>query len=73
MVGIICIWQIFDIVFLNYAIEYIPRKTKEGRPLTVRIPLNATAWKIVERYRKHIFALSISKYTDYDEDKRVNL
>ena len=28
---------------IDGAIEYIPRKTKEGRPLTVRVPLNQTA------------------------------
>lgn len=33
------------------AIEYIPRKTKEGRPVTVRVPLNDTAKEIIERYR----------------------
>ena len=37
---------------INGAIEYIPRKTKEGRPLTVRVPLNAMALEIVERYKR---------------------
>ena len=32
------------------AIEYIPRKTKEGRPLTVQVPLNAMATEILARY-----------------------
>lgn len=32
------------------AIEYVPRKTKEGRPITVRVPLNPTAKEILERY-----------------------
>ncbi len=36
---------------INDAIEYIPSKTKEGRPLTVRVPMNANAKAIVERYR----------------------
>lgn len=36
---------------INGAIEYIPRKTKEGRPLTVRVPLNAIAQEIMERYK----------------------
>jgi len=36
---------------INGAIEYIPRKTKEGRPLTVRVPLNTIAQEIVERYK----------------------
>lgn len=35
---------------VNGAIEYVPRKTKEGRPVAVRVPLNATAKEIVERY-----------------------
>ena len=33
------------------AVEYIPRKTKEGNPVTVRVPLNAVAKEIVERYK----------------------
>lgn len=37
---------------INGAIEYIPRKTKEGRPLTVRVPLNSIAQEIVECYSK---------------------
>ena len=36
---------------INGAIEYIPRKTKEGRPFTVRVPLNSVARAIVERYK----------------------
>lgn len=35
---------------VNGAIEYIPRKTKEGRPVTVRVPLNDTARAIIEKY-----------------------
>ena len=31
-------------------LEYIPRKTSEGRPVTVRVPLTATARAIVEKY-----------------------
>lgn len=33
------------------ALEYVPRKTKEGNPVTVRVVLNATAKEIVERYK----------------------
>lgn len=36
---------------INGAVEYIPRKTKEGNPVTVRVPLNAVARAIVERYK----------------------
>lgn len=31
-------------------VEYIARKTREDRPITVRVPLNATALAILERY-----------------------
>lgn len=34
------------------AVEYVPRKTRDGRPVTVRVPLNQTAVDIVERYRR---------------------
>jgi len=36
---------------INGAVEYIPRKTKEGNPVTVRVPLNTVALEIVERYK----------------------
>lgn len=35
---------------INGAVEYIPRKTKEGRPITVRVPLSATAKEILDIY-----------------------
>lgn len=35
---------------INGAIEYIPRKTKNGRPVTVRVPLIETAIEILKRY-----------------------
>lgn len=35
---------------INGAIEYIPRKTKEGRPVTVRVPLNVIALEILDKY-----------------------
>lgn len=36
---------------VNEAIEYIPKKTKEGNPVTVRVPLNNKAKEILERYK----------------------
>lgn len=36
---------------INGAIEYVPRKTKEGRPITVRVPLNSIAKEILDRYK----------------------
>jgi integrase len=35
---------------INGAIEYIARKTKDGRPVTVRVPLNSTAKEILNKY-----------------------
>lgn len=32
-------------------LEYIPRKTKKGDPITVRVPLNDKAKEILERYK----------------------
>jgi integrase len=35
---------------INGAIEYIARKTKDGRPVTVRVPLNAISKEILSKY-----------------------
>ena len=35
---------------INGAIEYIARKTKDRKPVTVRVPLNSTAEKILAKY-----------------------
>lgn len=37
---------------INGALEYIPHKTMDGRPVTVRVPLTAGARAIIERYAK---------------------
>lgn len=54
---------------INGAVEYIPRKTKTGNPVTVRVPLNETAIQILERYkdipgRKLLPCISDQKYND---------
>lgn len=36
---------------IDGAVEYIPRKTKDGHPVTVRVPLNSVAREILERYK----------------------
>ena len=36
---------------INDAVEYIPRKTKEGKPFIVRVPLNSIAKEILEKYK----------------------
>ncbi|OJX83353.1 MAG: hypothetical protein BGP01_03365 [Paludibacter sp. 47-17] len=38
---------------INGAIEYIARKTKNGDPITVRVPLNDQAKEIIKRYSEH--------------------
>ena len=38
---------------IDGAIEYIPRKTKEGRPWIVRVPITPTAQEILDRYADH--------------------
>ena len=40
---------------INGGVEYIPRKTKDGRPVTVRVPLNSIAKEILERYKDQPF------------------
>ena len=57
---------------INGAIEYIPRKTKDGHPITVRVPLNDTAKEILKRYEdvKDMLLPFISeqKYNDAIKD-----
>jgi integrase len=45
------LWAMTKASIIDGAVEYIPRKTKEGRPITVRVPLNRHALAIVERYK----------------------
>jgi hypothetical protein len=58
---------------IDGAIEYIPRKTKEDRAITVRVPLSKTAKEIVDRYadfeRELLFPLIVEqKYNKYIKD-----
>lgn len=38
---------------INDAIEYIAKKTKDGRPLTLRVPLNEKGKAIISKYKDH--------------------
>jgi integrase len=54
---------------INGAIEYIARKTKDGRPVTVRVPLNSTAKEILDGYsafegKSLLPYISVQKYND---------
>ena len=56
---------------MNDAIEYVPRKTRDGRPVIVRVPLNATAKEILDRYPdgpKLLPFISEQKYNDAIKD-----
>lgn len=37
---------------INGAVEYVPGKTKEERPNTIRVPLNKIALEIIEKYKE---------------------
>lgn len=45
------LWSMTKDNIIDGAVEYIPRKTKEGRPVTIRVPLNSKAQAIVDRYK----------------------
>lgn len=47
------LWAMTKSNIVDGAIEYIPRKTKEGRAITVRVPLNSIATEIIERYKDY--------------------
>jgi integrase len=58
---------------INGAVEYIARKTKDGRPVTVRVPLNSIAKEILDRYSGHegdaLFPfISMQRYNDAIKD-----
>ena len=58
---------------INGAVEYIPKKTKNENPVTVRVPLNETALQILERYKdlpghKLLPCISDQKYNDAIKD-----
>ena len=46
------LWEITKNNVVDGAIEYIPRKTKDGRAITVRVPLTATAKEIIKRHNE---------------------
>ena len=45
------LYKMTSLNIIDGAIEYIPAKTKEGRPITVRVPLNEIAKDILGRYK----------------------
>ena len=59
---------------INEAIEYIPHKTKDDRPLVVRVPLNERAKALIDKYKENdckgkLFPfISAQKYNDDIKD-----
>jgi len=58
---------------INGAIEYIPRKTKDGHPVTIRVPLNSIAKEILTKYTDYadktlLPYISEQKYNDAIKD-----
>lgn len=47
------LWAMTKSNIINGAVEYIPRKTKEGRAVTVRVPLNSIALEIINKYKDY--------------------
>lgn len=45
------LWAMIKANVVNGFVEYIARKTKENRPVTVRVPLNDVAKSILEKYK----------------------
>lgn len=47
------LWAMTKSNIVDSAVEYIPRKTKEGRAVTVRVPLNSIACEILDKYKDY--------------------
>lgn len=56
---------------INDAIEYIPRKTKEDRPITVRVPLNETARKLIAKYQEYSRDSLFPFNTEQDYNRKI--
>ncbi|WP_295912560.1 site-specific integrase [uncultured Alistipes sp.] len=56
---------------INEAVEYIPRKTKEDRPITVRVPLNDTAMKLIAKYQDYSRDTLFPFNTEQDYNRKI--
>lgn len=56
---------------INDAVEYIPRKTKEDRPITVRVPLNDTARKLIAKYQDYDSESLFPFNTEQDYNRKI--
>lgn len=71
------LWAMTKSNIVNGAVEYIPRKTKDGRAITVRVPLNTIAAEIIERYKdipgNKLFTLTSQQQYNIDIKKMFRL
>ena len=58
---------------INGAIEYIARKTKEDRPITVRVPLNDTALKLIAKYQDYSRDSLFPFNTEQDYNRKIKV
>ena len=56
---------------IDDAIEYIPRKTKEERAITVRVPLSNTAKRLIDRYKDYERGCLFPFNTEQDYNRKI--
>lgn len=56
---------------IDNAIEYIPRKTKEERAITVRVPLNDTAKQLIAKYKDYERGTLFPYNTEQDYNRKI--
>jgi integrase len=56
---------------IDNAVEYIPRKTKEERAITVRAPLNETAKQLIEKYKDYERSSLFPYNTEQDYNRKI--
>ncbi len=56
---------------INDAVEYIARKTKDNRPITVRVPLNDTARRLIAKYRDESRQSLFPYNTEQDYNRKI--
>ncbi len=64
------LWEMTQKNIINGAVEYIARKTREGRPVTIRVPLNSKAKEVLNRYKESgnskLFPFPTQQMYNYD-------
>lgn len=58
---------------INGAVEYIPRKTKEDRPITVRVPLNDTTLKLIAKYQDYSRDMLFPFNTEQNYNRKIKI